>query len=75
MKQVITITALIGSLIIILSTFHIGNAIAYFLLAGVVPGTDIVISPSEMFVLIAGVAGFSIARLTISPLRRLTTNH
>jgi hypothetical protein len=72
MKKVITLSALVGSLIIILSSFQFGHALAYFLLAGIIPGTDIVVSPSQMLVILALVAGFAIARLMTPPLRRLT---
>ena len=75
MKKAITILALIGSLIIILSSFQFGQAVTMFLLAGLVPGTNIVVSPNEMFMVIALIAGFAMARLITPGIRRLTVKH
>lgn len=71
MKKVIVYLALIGSLIIILSSFQFGHALAFFLLAGIIPGTDIIVSPSQMFTIIALIAGFAISRLVTPQLRSL----
>jgi hypothetical protein len=71
MKKVVTILASIGSLILILSSFHLGQAITMFLLAGVIPGTDYIVSPSQMFFVIAMIAGFAAARMVTPSLRRL----
>lgn len=71
MKKAITIIALTGSALIIMSSFRVGSMVAMFLLAGQVPGTSIIMSPTETFMLIALVAGFTVARLMTPPLRRL----
>ncbi len=70
MKKAITIVALGGSLLIILGSFHVGEALTLFMLAGVIPGTNILISPTQTLVLIGLISGFALSRL-ITP--RLTT--
>ncbi len=72
MKKAITILALTGSLIIILSSFQFDQVLAMFLLAGLVPGTDIVVSPNQMFVVISLITGFILARLITPRIRHLT---
>jgi hypothetical protein len=71
MKKTVTVLALLGSLIIILSSFQFGHAITMFLLAGLIPGTDIIVSPDQMFSGIALIAGFSLSVLVTSSVRRL----
>jgi len=71
MKNAIITICLTGSLIVILSAFQAGEAITMFLLAGVIPGTNIVISPSDTLVLIALITGFVISRVTIPAFTQL----
>lgn len=71
MRNAIITICLVGSLIAILSAFQTGEAITMFLLAGVIPGTSMVISPSDTLVLIALIAGFVISRVTIPAFTQL----
>ena len=73
MKKVVTVLAVLGSLIIILSSLQFDHALTMFLLVGLVPGTDIVVSPGQMFMAVGLIAGFALARLVTPPLRRLVS--
>lgn len=48
MKKTLTITFLILSSIIVLDSFNAGHALMIFLLAGIIPGTDIVVSAEDV---------------------------
>lgn len=48
MKKTITILSTIGSLLIILDTMNIGHSIVLFLFVGMVPGTNLYVSPIDM---------------------------
>jgi len=48
MKQLLTTTFTILSVIIILDSMNFGHALMMFLLAGVIPGTTIVLSGEQM---------------------------
>lgn len=75
MKKVIITLSLIGSGLIILDSFHVYDILAAFIIAGVVPGTDIVIAPQQMLDLFAAAFGFMVSRLAISWIRsRLPEN-
>lgn len=70
MKKAIATTCLLGSLIIILMSVKAGDALFMFLMIGLIPGTDIVLSPVAMLEIIALVAGFSVSRLIMPRLVR-----
>ena len=65
MKKTVIAISLIGSLLIILSSFQLspGNAMLDFLRTGTVPGTNIVVPPTLMVMMIALAAGYALARL------------
>ncbi len=71
MKKVITVLALLGSLSLILSSLRLGHQITMLLLAGQVPYTNIIMSPNQMFIAIALIAGFSMSVLITPRLRAL----
>jgi hypothetical protein len=62
-KQVVTIISLIGSGIIILDSLQVPQALFMFLLAGIVPGTSIVLSGEQMLDFYLLIGGFIFARL------------
>lgn len=64
MRKAIIITSLILSSILILDTFSFGYALAMFFLAGVVPGTQLVVSADQMLSLYALLLGFVFARVS-----------
>jgi len=55
--------------IVYVGSSKVNNALANFLLAGQVPGTSIILSPSQMMTGIAIIGGFALSRL-ITPLVR-----
>lgn len=63
MKKSITILLLILSGIIILDSLNAGQALFMFLLAGVIPGTDISLSSTTTLALFGGLMGFVLARV------------
>lgn len=65
MKKQLSIIANIISGIIILDSFNAAHSFAYFLIAGQVPGTNIVISGSAMLVLMTLIFGFIIGRISL----------
>lgn len=64
MKKTFTTILIVASLVLILDSMNAGQAIAMFLLAGVVPGTSFIMSADQMLGLFAGLLGFVIARVT-----------
>lgn len=66
MKQNITILLTILSVLIILDSLNAGYALTMLLLAGVVPGTNIVLSAATMLEFFALVFGFTIARVSVA---------
>lgn len=65
MKKTFTTIFVIASLVLILDSMNTGQAVAMFLLAGVIPGTSLVMSADHMLGLFAGLIGFVMARITI----------
>ena len=63
MKKGFSIAFVIGSAIIILSTFNVASALMMFLLLGLIPGTETVISPALMLEIISLLIGFTLARI------------
>lgn len=61
------------SLLIILDSLNAGHALAMFLLAGVIPGTNITISGARMFEFFMLIGGFTLARITLLALKRHNT--
>lgn len=74
MKKNAIFTFLILSAILILDSFGVGHALVMFLLAGIIPGTNIVLSAQAMLNIIAIVAGFSVARVFVRILAFVETH-
>ncbi|TAL14574.1 hypothetical protein EPN95_02510 [Patescibacteria group bacterium] len=70
MKKAITIICVIGSLLLILDSMDAANSLLLFLFAGVIPGTNILISPIEMMAATATAITVVILRLTVWPIIR-----
>ncbi len=64
MKHTLTVIFLILSILLILDSFNAGHAIMLFVLAGIIPGTDIVLSADRSLELIAVVIGVTIGRIS-----------
>ncbi len=65
MKKALTITFLGLSALLILDSMNFAHAIALFLLAGVIPGTNLTLSASFTMQLFALLFGFVVARTLI----------
>jgi len=63
MKQTIAIIITIFSLLLILDSFNFGHALMMFYLAGVIPGTNVILDGAQMLELFAIIAGFIVARI------------
>lgn len=63
MRKVVITLSLIGSGLIILDSIDIGQALTMFMLGGVVPGTSIILSSTEMLIIYALLIGFILSRL------------
>lgn len=64
MKKTIVIICTVLSALMILDSMYAGEALMMFLLAGVIPGTNITISAQHMMEAFALLMGFVIARLS-----------
>jgi len=69
MKKALTIIFVSLSFILILDSVNAGHALVMFLLAGVIPGTNITISGSSMLEGFTLLIGFTLSRITISLFR------
>lgn len=65
MHKTITIILVTLSLILILDSMNAGHAITMFILAGIVPGTNIVISATQMLEVFSLLLGFALARIAV----------
>jgi hypothetical protein len=63
MKKTFTIIFLSLSALLILDSMDMSHALAMFLLAGIVPGTNIVLTADYMLMLFALLLGFVLARV------------
>lgn len=72
MKHFIIIACIALSLIIFLDTVDAGHALVMFLLAGIIPGTNIAIEAGRMMELFALLIGFTLSRVTMSVARQTT---
>lgn len=63
MKKNLTIILTIFSALIILDSLNFSDALMMFLLAGVIPGTNIAISGAQMLEFCAIASGFMVARV------------
>ena len=71
MKKLATIIFITLSLLIILDSFNFGHAIMMFYLAGIIPGTNIVLNAAQMLEFFAIIAGFTVARVMAYSVRSL----
>ena len=71
MKKTIAIIFTILSFIFILDSLNFGHALMMFLLAGVIPGTNVAIDGARMLEFFALIAGFTVARLTTHVIRSI----
>lgn len=69
MRKIIITTCLILSGLIILDSLNLGHILMMFLLAGVIPGTNIAISASTMMEFFALLIGVVIGRLSARALQ------
>jgi len=65
MKKSIIIVSLVGALLIILDSLDATNSLMLFLLAGVIPGTNLSISPVDMMAATATAMTIVILRITM----------
>jgi hypothetical protein len=73
MKKFIIITCLTLSSLMVMDSFNAGHALVMFLLVGIVPGTDIVVSATTMLQIVALFAGLTLSRLVSKPFRQLVS--
>lgn len=73
MKKTVTIILLALSAIIILDSLNAGHALFMFLLAGVIPGTNITISAASMLEFFTLLIGFTLSRITLALIRFIET--
>lgn len=71
MKKTITIILIALSGIILLDTLNAGQALMMFYLAGVIPGTNIVIDAARALEAFALVIGFVLARIALTVMPKL----
>ena len=69
MKKALTILFLSLSAIIILDSLNAVHALMMFLLAGVIPGTNIAVSGDRMLEIFTLLIGFTLSRVTINLIR------
>lgn len=66
MKKALTILFLSLSAIIILDSLNAVHALMMFLLAGVIPGTNITVSGDRMLEIFTVLIGFTLSRVTLN---------
>jgi hypothetical protein len=70
MKKTVVVLCLIGSALIIFDTMNAAESLTLFLFAGIVPGTNVRISPIDMMAASATAITIVMLRLTLWPLFR-----
>ena len=65
MKKTLTIIFTTLSALLILDSMDASHAVAMFLLAGVIPGTNFVLNAERMLELFAALLGFVVARICV----------
>lgn len=63
MKKALTIIFITASILIILDSFDFGHSLAMFLFIGLIPGTNVSLSPGDMLTLLGTLLGFTLGRL------------
>ena len=74
MKKALTILFISLSFILILDSVNAGHALVMFFLAGVIPGTNIAISATNMLEVFTLLIGLTLSRVTISLIRLRDTD-
>lgn len=64
MKKTLSIVFICLSALLILDSANFGHALMLFVLAGIVPGTNLVMSPSQMLELFSLLIGIVIGRIS-----------
>jgi hypothetical protein len=72
MKKAVIIISLIGAALLILDSMNAANSLLLFLFAGVIPGTNVLISPVDMMAATATAIVVVILRITVWPTIRLS---
>ena len=72
MSKFVIVTCLILSGVLILDSLNVGHSIALFILAGVVPGTSLVIGANQMLAAFALLLGFIFGRLINGAIVKIT---
>lgn len=65
MKKIFVIILTILSAILILDTLNAGQAVAMFLLAGIIPGTNFALDATRTFEIFLFLGGFTLARIAV----------
>lgn len=65
MKKLITAICVVGALLIILDSLHAANSIVLFFFVGVIPGTDLLVSPVDMMAATATAITIILLRVTV----------
>lgn len=74
MKKIFTLLLLSLSFVLILDSANAGHALFMFLLAGVIPGTNIAISATTMLQAFTLLIGFILSRITLHLVRAAQKN-
>lgn len=69
MKKTIIILCISLSALMILDSMNAGHALVMFVLAGVIPGTNVAIDASNMLILFTLLIGFTLSRITLHLIR------
>lgn len=69
MRNLIIIACLGSSFYMILDSMNAGHALVMFLLAGVIPGTNIIVEADRMLEFFTLLIGFTLSRITLHLLR------
>ncbi|MGH7218664.1 MAG: hypothetical protein ACREGE_04455 [Candidatus Microsaccharimonas sp.] len=69
MKKALTLLFTLLSILIILDSLNAGHAVAMFLLAGVIPGTNLVLDATRTLELFLLLSGFTLSRIILNAVR------
>lgn len=70
MKKTLALIFTILSLMIILDSFNVGEALFMFYLAGVIPGTNQVVQADRMLEIFTLLIGFTLSRIVMAIMRK-----
>lgn len=74
MKKTLTILFISLSFFMIFDSINVGHALVMFFLAGVIPGTSIIIDAGRMLEFFALLIGFTLSRVAMYLIRLASTN-